>query len=181
MREVEIKIQISDPEKIANILENNGCVFGESIVQHDVVYIPQDQPTVPVQAGINVLRIRRQGDKTLLTLKRSDLENHLSKLEHELEVSNPEEMDKIIQLLGFKIIADTIKTRRKCKINGFEICIDHVNELGDYLEIEKMTDEDPTKAQEEMLKYLSNMGIDVTGRVDVGYDILYVRKRLQNT
>jgi adenylate cyclase class 2 len=176
MREVEVKIQIPDCEKIVNLLNKHGCVFGEPVTQHDTVYIPNDQPTVPCPPGTNVLRIRRQQGKNIFTLKQSDKHNHLSKLELELEVADGEEMDKIIKLLGFKIIADTTKTRRTCKINDYEICVDQVNELGDYLEIEKMTKEDPLQVQQEMLSYLSDLGIDVSQQVHVGYDVLYVRK-----
>jgi adenylate cyclase class 2 len=176
MKEVEIKIQITNPEEVIKILQGHGCVFSEPIVQRDVVYIPKNEPTVPVPAGTNVLRIRRQNNKTLLTLKRSDAGNHLSKLEHELEISDEAQMDEIIKLLGFKIIADTTKSRRKCKINQYEICIDHVEELGDFLEIEEMTAGDPGQVQTEMLDFLSKLNIDVSNRMDVGYDVLYVRK-----
>ncbi len=176
MKEVEIKIQINNVEEVVKNLQNQGCEFSSPIIQRDVVYIPVSEPTVPVPAGTNVLRIRHQGDKTIFTLKRSDVGNHLSKLEHELEISNAEQMAEIIKLLGFKMIADTTKTRRKCKINGFEICVDQVEKLGDFLEIEKMTDEDPALAQQEMMEFLSKLNIDTSQRMDVGYDVLWVRK-----
>jgi adenylate cyclase, class 2 len=176
MREVEIKIQVPDIGGIIRKLESHGCVFGEPVVQRDVVYIPNDVFEMPTPAGTNVLRIRKQGGKNILTLKQSDKGNHLSKLEHELEISDDAQMDAIIKLLGFKIITDTTKIRRKCKAGEYEICVDAVEDLGDYLEMEKITDQDPKTVQQEMLKYLSDIGIDASRQIDVGYDVLYFRK-----
>jgi len=176
MREVEVKIKISNPEETIRILLKQGCVLSEPIKQRDVVYIPNKVPTVPCPAGTNVLRIRYQGSKSLFSLKRSDAGNHLSKLEYELEISEPEKMDAIIKAMGFKIITDTTKTRKKCRIKDYEICVDSVNDLGDYLEIEKITDQDPQKVQQEMLKFLQDLGIDTSERINVGYDVLYARK-----
>ena len=181
MKEIEIKIRIVDPEKTIDLLEKQGCVFSQPIRQQDAVFIPNEVPTVPCPAGTNVLRIRKQGDKNILTLKRSDVGNHLSKLEHELEIGNSEEMKKIIFLLGFKLIADTTKMRRKCKIKDYEICVDQVEGLGSFLEIERMSAEDPERIQEEMLAFLSSIGIDATDRVYVGYDILWVQKHQNKT
>jgi len=175
MREVKVKIRISDVSQTIRTLETQGCIFGETITQRDVVYIPNEVPTVPAPAGTNVLRIRYQDGKTLFTLKRSDEGNYLSKLEHELGIADGEEMGRVIKLLGYKVISDTTKARRKCRTGKYEICVDRVKEPGDFLEIEEITAEDPAQAQREMLNHLAKMGIDVSGRVDVGYDVLYVR------
>ena len=176
MKEVEIKIEIADADKAMETLGTNGCVFGEPIVQQDIVYIPNEVPTVPCPAGTNVLRIRKQGEKNILTLKRSDAGNHLSKLELETEISDPVEMDKIIKLLGFKIIADTTKTRRKCRTEKYEICVDEIKDLGSFLEIEEMTEGDAVDAQNEMLQFLVGLGFDIANRKSVGYDVLWVQK-----
>lgn len=176
MKEVEVKIRIDDADATVAALEKQGCVFSQTIVQRDIVYIANDQPTVPVPAGVNVLRIRVEKDRKIFTLKRSDFGNNLSKLEHEVEIEDEARMGEIIKLLDYKIIADTTKARRKCKIENFEICVDRVNELGDYLEIEEMTDRDPKQAQREMLEFLEKLGIDSSRQEEFGYDVLYVRK-----
>ncbi len=176
MKEVEVKIELENIQAVQEILEAQGCQFSDPLIQRDLVYIPTSVPTVPCPAGTNVLRIRMQEGMFLLTLKRSDPGNHLSKLEHELEISSFEEMDKIIKLLDFKLVADTTKTRQKCKINGYEICLDEVNNLGKFLEIEKMTDQDPSGVQQEMIAFLQGLGVDTSKRMTVGYDVLWVQK-----
>lgn len=176
VKEVEIKIRIDDADATVEALEKQGCVFSQAVEQRDIVYIANDQPAVPVPAGANVLRIRLEKDRKVFTLKRSDFGNNLSKIEHEVEIKDGERMAEIVKLLGYKIVADTTKTRRRCKIENFEICVDRVNELGDYLEMEEMTDRDPKQAQQEMLEFLKQLGIDSSRQEEFGYDVLYVRK-----
>jgi adenylate cyclase, class 2 len=176
MKEVEVKIRITDLVSIKGTLESKGCKFSEPVVQEDIVYIPADVPMIPVEPGVNVLRIRKQPGKILFTLKQSTVGNHLAKLEKELEIKDPEVMGEIITLLGFKEMAHTTKTRIKCKIGDYEICLDHVNELGDFLEIEKITAEDPSIVQREMIDFLQNLGVNTSDQVHVGYDVLYIQK-----
>ena len=75
-----------------------------------------------------------------------DKGDHLSKLEHELEISDGEGMDCVTKLFGYKVIADTAKTRRKCRTGKYKICVDSVKERGIFLKIEEMTAEDPAQA-----------------------------------
>lgn len=177
MKEIEIKIALADRQQTLEILKNNGCNFGDGITQDDTVYIPEGQSLIPVPPGVPVLRIRRQGNKSLFTLKQSDPDNHLSKLEHELEITDPDAMDKIIRQLGFKIVAHIVKDRVKSNYKDYEICVDHVHGLGDFLEIEQLSDDDPVVIQKGMMEFLEKLKIDTSQRLDVGYDILFIRKQ----
>ncbi len=176
MKEVEIKIKVNDFNDIKKKFEDLGCIFSEAIEQSDMVYIPNSEPGVPVPPGTNVLRIRKQKGKTLFTLKQGHPGNHLAKLERELEILDSVQMDDIIKLLGFKEIALVNKKRIKGKIKEFEICLDEVEGLGSYLEMEKMTAGDPAVAQQEMLDFLSGLDINISAREKMGYDVLIFQK-----
>ncbi len=176
MKEIEIKIQLGDLDEVRAVLEKQGCVFESPKAQEDTIFIPNNEPTVPVPAGVNVLRIRRQNNKAVFTLKQSDFGNNLSKTEIETEVLDAESMEKAVGLLGYKKIAVVNKSRQICKFKGFEICLDLVEKLGDYLEMEKITDEDPETVQAEMLSLLGELGIDASKQVGYGYDVIYVQK-----
>jgi len=176
MKEVEIKIKIGSAQRVLEQLTQQGCNFSDPVVQDDTIYVPLSETVLPARAGINVLRIRQQEGKILLTLKQSDIANHLSKIEKELEISNVLIMDEIIRLLGFHEISQVKKQRRKCTLQNYEICIDEVENLGSFLEIEKITDETPSVVQEQMLHLLRDLGIDAKERVELGYDVLMVQK-----
>jgi adenylate cyclase class 2 len=176
MKEIEIKIKIGSAKIAIEQLTQQGCKFTRSVTQSDIIYVPQAETLLPVKPGINILRIRQEEGKILLTLKQSDPENHLSKTEKELEIGSVQVMQEIITLLGFHEISRVKKQRRKCKLQDYEICIDEVENLGSFLEIEKITDEDPAVVQEQMLQQLTSLGIDVSEQVYLGYDILMVQK-----
>ncbi len=176
MKEVEIKIEIGNADQVLRNLEAFGCKFSAPVSQLDTVFVPADVLALPCPAGTNVLRIRKQGEKFLFTLKRSDAGNHLSKLEHELEILDPKKLESILTELGYKRISIVSKMRRKCKFKEFEVCLDAVEGLGNFLEIETMTDGDAFAAQRDMLKFLAECGIDSAKRAEYGYDVLYFQK-----
>lgn len=173
MKEVEIKIRVADSEEVAGLLQSQGYELSAPVSQKDAIYIPVSEPTVPVTLGANVLRVRREGVRALLTLKQGQ---ELAKLEKELEISDPETMEEIFKLLGYKKIAQVNKLRRKARAGDLEICVDEVEGLGSFVEVEKITAEDPEAVQAELLDFLIKLGVDVSQRERVGYDILYVQK-----
>lgn len=173
MKEIEIKVRVESAGKIIEQLKSRGCLFSSPVSQRDDIFIPLDEPTVPVSLGVNVLRIRRQDDKNLFTLKQGQ---ELAKIERELEVADPETLEEIILMLGYKKIVQISKNRSKCKMGELEICVDEVFGLGDFVEVEKITAEDPETVQAELLSFLAGLGVDVSRREKVGYDILFVQK-----
>ena len=42
------------------------------IIQEDFVYIPNEVQSVPVEPGVNVLRIRKQGEKIFFTRNKNE-------------------------------------------------------------------------------------------------------------
>ena len=64
------------------------------------------------------------------------------------------------------------KIRRKAKFGGYEICLDEVERLGAFVELEKLTDDgaDAAKVTEELLKTLEGFGLSREDRETRGYD-----------
>lgn len=173
MKEIEVKIRVENLEQVVLQLEGQGCVFSAPVSQQDDIFIPLSEPTVPVAMGINVLRIRRENGRNLFTLKQGQ---ELAKIERELEISDPKTLEEIISMLGFKRVVQLSKVRRKCRMGELEICADRVEGLGDFVEVEKITAEDSQAVQAELLKFLQGLGVDISKRETVGYDILFVQQ-----
>lgn len=166
--EIEVKVKIKNIEEIVSKLEKMGCVLSEPIVQDDYIFnkIGLDlskSHTTPV------LRIREQGNKIIFTLKK-DRSNELDCIEKEIEVSDRNILKDIIELLGFEQTVEVHKKRRKGKYEDYEICVDEVEELGSFIEVEKMSDENGEKVQNELIDFLEKLGIDKKDRVLIGYD-----------
>ena len=182
MREIEIKARVESTAKIIARLEADGIQVSEPVQQRDEVF-----GLVGVSGDSDNsepwLRIRTETKADLVryiyTLKKS-ITNQLDSIEHETEVEDPDELRKIILHSGFTPYSDVTKTRRKAKMGDVEICIDVVDELGEFVEAEKLTTEDADYEQVvgELRGLLEGLGVTRDSEVTDGYDVMM--ERLQN-
>ncbi len=160
IKEIEIKVKIDSFEKIEEGLKKLGCEVSEPITQNDVVFFDKNYDG----KTRNVLRIRTVNDKSILTFKRSTVDE-LSSIEKEVEIKNPEIMTEMIELLGYEEYVRVNKKRKKCNYKNYEICLDEVENLGLYVEVEKMSDEDQEIVKQELIDFLVSLGVDISKRV----------------
>ena len=80
--------------------------------------------------------------------------------------------------MGYKSAVQVKKTRKTAKYKDFEICLDFVEDLGDFIEVEKIAGEnaDSGQIQNELFEFLLNLGIRNENRVTQGYDTLIFLK-----
>ena len=122
------------------------------------------------------MRIRETGGKFVLTLKQPK-SNEQDAIEHETEVKDADEAREILQHMGLHEAVQVQKTRRKTNYNGWEICLDDVEGLGSFIEVEKIADNpDVEVIQNELFEFLKGLGIKSEERVTNGYDTLVYRK-----
>jgi len=176
MREIEVKAKAKDLEVLKKNLEARGCVFGEEITQEGKIFLYKNIGYQDVKIGVPVLRIRKQikagAVKNIFTLK-VPLTNMLDKREHETEIVDAEQMEKALEAMGYYMPLEIKKTRVKGKINGDEVCLDQVDNLGTFVEMERLAqDNDPEQVQAELYKFLETVGVSRVDQVTKGYDIL---------
>ncbi len=176
MREIEIKARVINEAKLRKALSDQQIVLTDPIKQHDVVYyIEGTKDNAPDSIW---LRIRTQNlTTTILTLKKQH-RGGLDSIEHETVVADADETKNIIEALGFTLYSDLTKTRQKAKIGDVEICLDEVQDLGTFIEAEKLTDQDADgkKVESELWSILTRLGISQTDEVFEGYDVLHRAK-----
>ncbi len=136
MYEVEVKAHLRDRAAILKKLKSLGCKFGEELHQVDHIFIPE-HITFPPPLNIPVLRVRKQNDIYLLTLKISQ-SGRQDSLERELEIADGKMMIEIIKLIGYKEVMVVDKKRIKTKLNDIEVVLDKVKDLGEFVEVEKI-------------------------------------------
>jgi len=75
-------------------------------------------------------------------------------------------------ILGYRPSIEVKKIRRKGKLKEYEICLDKVENLGTFVELEKLTDDnaDPKKVREELFKELESLGLSRKDEETKGYD-----------
>lgn len=181
--EIEIKAKLRDAEAVAEKLRVLGCVFSEPKTQDDMVWVQNVGPLEVFLANPVFLRIRVQnGEKVILTAKKSKSNlageaGNLVKREHEVVVDSAEEARGILEMLGLQEAVRTIKTRRTAQYKDYEICLDDVEDLGSFIELEKMGEEaDAPRIQKEMMKFLATLDVSEGDLVHKGYDILMLEK-----
>jgi adenylate cyclase, class 2 len=176
MKEIEAKARMANPELVIKNIEALGCQLSESIFQHDWIFLEKGMGLGDVQTGTNVLRIRKTGEQTLLTLKQRQV-NPLNKIEYEISIGDAGKALSIIDLLGYEEVAQVRKSRRIAHFRDYEICVDEVEELGSYIEVEKLMPVETDAAtenrvQKELFDFLEKLGVNLAERARFGYDIL---------
>lgn len=182
MREIEIKARVADKSALLDALKTQHVTLTSPITQCDQVFgvegVKGDGDTTTPW-----LRIRTEAKdgvtRQLFTLKKS-VTNQMDSIEHETEVTDDKELAHIIRHLGFAPYSDLTKTRQKAHMGDIEICVDTIDGLGDFIEVEKLTDEDADyeTVAEELWNVLEQCGVQRADYVTDGYDVL-MRKSLR--
>lgn len=176
MNEVEVKARIDDIDKIMKSLEELGCDFSEQLEQKDKIFLHNSIEFPDIKKGTVILRIRDSNGKCILNLKKQ-LGNEMDNIEQETEISDSEAGEEILKHLGFHEVVQVNKIRQECKYRDMTICVDEVENLGSFIEVEKLTDEkDSAKLQKELFKFLETLGIKKEYQVFQGYDTLIYNK-----
>ncbi len=177
MKEIEIKAKLRDKKTVMQKLESLGCKFEPKITQEDIVYVENVGSVEIYNANKAVLRLRvKNGKKVLFTAKKKT-KNGLEAIEYEVEVSSRDEMEKALLLMGLQEAVRINKTRIITHYDGCEICIDDVENLGAFIEMEKLVEDgDALTIQEELFQFFEKIDISRDDRVMVGYDILMLSK-----
>lgn len=177
--EVEIKIKINSLREIRGRLRNYGKLV-KSIKQIDEYYIPchRDffaQKPFPVEW----LRIRTNPDKTIFEYDKSINKNAKGEQEYaeeyETEISQPDELRKILKFLDFKKVVTVDKKREIWNCGNLEICLDKVKNLGYFIELEaKGGFKNPKEAKRGCYEFLNKLGIKATPEniINTGYAVL---------
>ena len=170
---------VKNRDAVIKKLELLGCKFSQELHQIDHIYT-REVDVFPPPKGTPVLRIRQENNIYILTLKINQASRQ-DCIEHEVEISNKDEMETIIKLLGFKDDVTVEKRRIKTKYKDMEVVLDTVTDLGEFIEVEKVTAEaDPAlrkNIQNELFEFLYTLGVskdDVV--VDGKYDIMLYEK-----
>jgi adenylate cyclase class 2 len=82
--------------------------------------------------------------------------------------------------MGYKMANRVVKNRRKGMVGEYEICLDEVEDLGTFIEVEKMAEEDIEQVRKELLDFTISLGVSLEDEVKRGYDILILEKQEKN-
>jgi len=176
MREIEIKLKASDLEAVAAKLGELGCALSEPVHQEDINFIHKDDVKWFETTSENFLypRLRIQTGKSHTFTVKKPLTNEMDCIEHELQIDDVGALRSIMELFGYKEGVTVRKQRRTCVYGDYAITLDEVEQLGSFVEIERVVEDgDPGKIQSEMFAFAKEaFGLEEDRQVMKGYDIL---------
>jgi adenylate cyclase class 2 len=178
--EIEVKAKVADLSAIRARIVALGCTFTDPVVQDDTGYV-RNVGSMDAFLGNDVfLRIRVQSDgRVMYTAKKPSrfAGDGLAKTEHEVTVSSAEELTRILELSGFVRAVHVRKSRQTAHYNQYEICLDEIEGLGSFIEVEVIGEEvDADSVQQDMRAFLQTLGIRAEDQVRKGYDILILER-----
>ena len=183
MIEVEVKFKIDSAESIEKKLIELGFNKGQTLQEIDYYYNGVDRD---FRASGEALRLRlvesldgsavvadRPGEPLIqMTYKGPKLDNvSMSRVEHQVNIDNFETMLSILSSLGYKPVEPVIKLRRELFSEEICACVDTVDGLGDYLELEIMADEESQRenALDKISVVLKQLGYSISDTTTTSY------------
>ncbi|MDD5433682.1 MAG: class IV adenylate cyclase [Candidatus Pacebacteria bacterium] len=160
MIEVEIRAKINHKSQVQDKLKQAGATLVKSINQADRIFGHEmflDEKKMIVEGGLSA-RIRQVDGKAWLEFKEIS-RNKGAGIEIKADLDNIEEGLRFFEKLGFEEAFALNKQREVYSLNGFEICLDEVEKLGNFIEIEKsaLSQDEIEAAKQECLELLEKV------------------------
>jgi len=160
--EVEIRSRIKNIDFLRESLKKTGASFIENKKQIDKVFgspIFLDENTKVIEGGLSA-RIRQVDDKIQLEFK--EIVREGGGLEVEAGLDRMEDGISFLNKLNFTEAFTISKTREIYSYKDFLISVDRVDGLGDFIEVEKMVQNqgEISKARGECLGLLKQLAPD---------------------
>lgn len=171
MREIELKFKVDNFTNIITYLQDKGIKVSEETSQSDTIYV-SDLNDTESKEGSLWLRVRKENDITEMNLKKQSKEKMESE-EIEFTVSDYDLANKFLLTLGYKPWVQVNKKRQITKYEDINICMDEVERLGCFIELELLINEDNDVNYEEfLLNKATELGIDTSNRINSHYDTM---------
>ncbi len=175
--EIEIKVYIKDSEPLVDFLENN-ATFESEKHQVDEYFSPTHRDFLASRPTTEWLRLRDSAGSHSLNYKKYHFDQNGKPThcdEYQTKVEDLSKVKKIFAALNFKSLVVVDKVRKSWLYQNYEISLDSVKGLGEFIEIEYLGQEEqpnPEKITSEMIRFLKNIGYDKLKIDYVGYPFL---------
>jgi adenylate cyclase, class 2 len=171
-REVEVKYRVADTTAAAKVLTVAGFALSSPIHQDDQAYAEVGWQYGMRKVGVAFARLRTQRGRHLFTLKKP-IDNEMACTEYECEVSDREQMHHALVAMGFYPTVRIVKARRTASRAGLSVCLDDVEHVGSFLEVERLVapEQSGLQVQAELDSFVRSLGVAVE-RTTETYDSL---------
>lgn len=150
--EIEAKLKVESLEDVKRKLVDLGAEFLAEQLQRDYYFDDKERTLTKTD---NCLRLRREmvgdSDKFFLTYKGAKEKNQFKKRQEiDIEIENPDSMEKMLTALGYNRVLVVEKKRRTWRYRDCLVALDELPLLGEFVEIEGPDDEKISDVQKEL-------------------------------
>lgn len=167
MIEVEVKVR-KNHEKVRSILKKIGAAKIRVEIQSDTYFAAPHRDFAKTDEA---LRIRSLDGQAMLTYKGPKLDG-VSKTREELETPVDEvTITRILHALGFSESGIIRKIREVFRVGEVTICLDAVEGLGEFLEVEIVAEnkKDLAVSREKLFELLKQFGVEEKDSIRTSY------------
>jgi len=175
--EIEIIAHVEDTKPLIEFLEKNGSFQSEKR-QVDEYFSPAHRDFISTRPVAEWLRLRNAEGEYSFNYKNWHFDKNCKSHycdEFETKIEDIEPVKKILAVLSFKSLVVVDKLRKIWTYKDFEIAVDSVKSLGNFVEIEYLGKDEkvnPEKVTGEMVDFLKQVGCGKITRNYVGYPFL---------
>lgn len=162
--EVEIKVKIQNRKQIMDSLKKIGFLENRCVVETDIYYTSTHHNFAALGEALRIRTVKdpeSPKETSVITYKGAKLDQvSMTRQELETEVGDGETVRKILEHIGFCPVSPVEKKRLYLNKDNMTACLDNVKGLGDYLELEILTDteEKRTEALKQIEDVLEALG-----------------------
>lgn len=176
--EIEIQVQVERIEPLLAFLQSQGQ-FQKEAHQKDEYFSPGDKDYLKTRPVKEWLRLREANGTATINYKdwhyneAGKSENYCT--EYETKIGDYEQLHRILTALGFTPIVRVEKVRKTYSYKDFEIAIDSVKGLGEFVEVEYCESEhihDAKRVTADMVAFLKEVGCGTIRGNSTGYPFL---------
>jgi len=153
--EIEMKASLAgvDPERLSAAAERLGFVPDYACREEDTYYNGIDRDFRETDEALRVRSHTQDGRVEACVTYKGPKQDARSQTRTELEsgAASPETMRTILERLGFRKVLEVRKNRRGFCRSGMNLCLDEVDGLGRFLELEIVAPDGTEGAQREAL------------------------------
>lgn len=151
MVEVEIKVPVVDENQLITQLKMMGFAKSKSMRESDI-YFDNEQAQIKNSDGaLRICSCENRTDHTsnvFLTYKGPKMDAiSMTRKEFETQIGDMETGKQILMSLGFNRLYSVVKTRQYYVLGQVTACLDQVEDLGTFLELEIIVENDDEKEQ----------------------------------
>lgn len=164
--EIEIRAAVDNLTELENKILAKGAVLVKEKKQVDVYF---GEICLYEKIGYSfMMRVRDEEGKIFLTYKGARTKKDGEWEEYEFPIENSFSAMEMLESMGLEKIVKVSKKRKEYKLGKFSICLDNIEGLGNFIEVERLC-EDAQKGKEEIRELMQNISINDGDIIQKGY------------